>query len=289
MHQIHTRNIRIAFWLNLVFFGVELFGGWYTNSLAILSDALHDFGDSLSLGLAWYFQSLARKGRDEKFTYGYRRYSLLGALINSLILTAGSIFIVVEAIPRIREPQETLSTGMFAIAVVGIIINYLAMKQLRQGNTLNERVVSLHLLEDVLGWVAILIGAVIIYFTGWHVIDPILSVLIAGFILFNVIRNVRESLNIILQKVPESISVPELSSTIKDVGHILEVRDLHLWTLDGEKMIMSVVLVVEEGVSRSALAKIKKEVRHAVRAFNIEHATIEIVLPGEDDSHEKDR
>lgn len=288
MHQIHTRNLRLAFWLNFSFVIIELIGGWYTNSLAILSDAIHDLGDTLSLGLAWYFQFLAQRGRDEQYTYGYRRFSLLGALVNSLILTVGSIYIVVEAIPRIQEPQETMSGGMFIIAIIGVVINYIAMKQLSKGSTLNERVVSLHLLEDVLGWVAILVGAVVIYFTGWHIIDPILSVLIAGFILFNVVRNLRESLDIILQKVPGKVSVNELESVLNSIPGVEEVFDLHIWTLDGEKMILSVGLVVEQGLDRSALAQLKAQAREKLQPFNIRHSTIEINLPNERYTDEPD-
>lgn len=292
MHQPasnNTKNLRLAFFINLAFTVLELFGGLYTNSLAILSDAFHDFGDSVSLGLAWYFQHLSVRGRDHNFTYGYRRFSLLGALVNSLILTAGSIFIIVEAIPRLQAPEVTMSEGMAALAVIGIIVNYLAMRVLQRGHSLNERVVSLHLFEDVLGWVAVLVGAIVIYFTDWYIIDPLLSLLIAGIILFNVIRNLKEAIDIILQKVPKDIDVDLLTDELSEIKSVLDVFDLHVWTLDGERIILSVHLVVAPGLNREDLIEIKNRARERVRAHGIGHSTIEINLPEEEYTDEPDR
>lgn len=292
MHQSssnNTKNLRLAFFINVGFAVLELFGGLFTNSLAILSDAFHDFGDSVSLGLAWYFQHLSVRGRDHNYTYGYRRFSLLGALVNSLILTAGSIFIIVQAIPRLQVPEATMSEGMAALAVIGIIVNYIAMRILQRGHSLNERVVSLHLLEDVLGWVAVLVGAIMIYFTSWYIIDPLLSLLIAGIILFNVFRNLREAVDIILQKVPRDIDVDLLTEELTAIHSVLDVFDLHVWTLDGERIILSVHLVVSPGLNREDLISIKNEARARVRAHGIGHSTIEINLPEEEYTDEPDR
>ena len=194
-HHNGTENIRVAFWLNLAFTIIEIIGGFLTNSLAILSDALHDLGDSLSLGLAWYFQNLSKKGRDRKFSYGYRRFSLLGAIINSIVLVVGSIFIITEAIPRVMDPQSTNATGMIGLAILGVLVNGAAVLKLKKGHTQNEKVAALHLLEDVLGWVAVLIGSIIIYFTNWFIIDPLLSLGIALFILFNVYKSIKSSMS----------------------------------------------------------------------------------------------
>ena len=187
-HHGDVKNIKIAFFLNLGFSIVEIIGGFLTNSVAILSDAVHDLGDSFSLGLAWYFQKFSRKQRDKNFTYGYKRFSLVGALINSIVLIAGSVLILSEAIPRIFNPQQADAGGMFLLAILGIIVNGIAVVRLRKGSSLNEKVVSLHMLEDVLGWSAVLIGAIIMKFTNLYIIDPILSVLISFFILFNVFK-----------------------------------------------------------------------------------------------------
>jgi len=175
IHHIHRRlheegNISKAFFLNLSFTVVEIIGGLFTNSLAILSDALHDFGDSISLGLAWYFQRLSKKDRDQNFSYGYGRFSLLGALVNSVILTVGSVFILYKAIPGVLAPEEADSLGMIWLALLGVVVNTLAVATLKKGQSLNEKVVRLHLLEDVFGWVAVLIGAGVMNFTGFSLI-----------------------------------------------------------------------------------------------------------------------
>ncbi len=187
-HDRIQKNFTLAFWLNTGFAILEIAGGLYTNSVAILSDALHDFGDSLSLGLAFYFQRKSLKKRDDYFSYGYKRFSLLGAFINSLILIIGSIFILQEAIHRLARPEQANAKGMLALAFIGIVVNAIAMFRLRSGGSINERVVALHFLEDVLGWVAVLIGSVVMLFADVPILDPILSMLIAGFILFNVTR-----------------------------------------------------------------------------------------------------
>ncbi len=281
-HNLHeTENIATAFFLNLAFTIIELIGGVMTNSLAILSDALHDLGDSFSLGLAWYFQKLSGKSRDRKFTYGYRRFSILGALINAIILVVGSIFIIKEAIPRIFHPQVTHSIGMMILAVLGVIVNGAAVLKLRMGTSQNEKVVSLHLLEDVLGWMAVLLGSIIIYFTGWYLIDPLLSVLIGLFILFNVYRNLKSTLNIILQGIPENVELKAIESELKKFPGILAFHDLHIWSLDGEQNMMTIHVIVEDNFSHDATEKMKLGLKHTLSHQNINHCTIEVEY-GED-------
>ncbi|HEX5169411.1 MAG TPA: cation diffusion facilitator family transporter, partial [Cyclobacteriaceae bacterium] len=163
-HRESLGNIRMAFWLNTGFALFELAGGILTNSVAILSDALHDFGDSLSLGLAHFFEKKSEQTRDKAFSYGYRRFSLLGAFINSIVLIVGSIFVIQEAAKRLLEPQEVNARGMLLLAVIGVVVNLVAMLRLKRGSSINERVVSLHFLEDVLGWVAVMIGSIVMIF-----------------------------------------------------------------------------------------------------------------------------
>ena len=182
------KNIRFAFFINLIFTVIEIVGGVLTNSMAILSDALHDFGDSLSLGLAWYFQQLSGKGSDTKFTYGYARFSILGALINGFIILFGSIFIVVETVERVLHPEEVEAGGMILLAILGIIFNGLAALRLKKGSSINEEVVSIHLLEDVFGWVAVLITSIVMYFNDLPILDPILTIAILSWIVFNVFK-----------------------------------------------------------------------------------------------------
>ncbi|UII21229.1 cation diffusion facilitator family transporter [Fulvivirga ligni] len=274
-HHHGTGNIKTAFFLNLGFTILELVGGILTNSVAILSDALHDLGDSLSLGLSWYFQNLSSKGRDKKFSYGYKRFSLLGAIINSAVLLTGSIIIIYEAIPRILNPEQPSTKGMIALAIVGILVNGAAVLKLRKGSSINEEVVSLHLLEDVLGWVAVLIGAIVMHFVDAPVIDPILSLGIAAFILFNVFKNLKKSFTIVLQGTPSNIDIALITKKIEALDDVKEVHDCHLWTMDGEYNIFSAHLVVPHKTTVDELAEMKKSVRTILEEMGIAHATLE--------------
>jgi cobalt-zinc-cadmium efflux system protein len=183
----------LAFFLNVAFTIIEFIGGWLTNSTAIMADAVHDLGDSLSIGSAWLLNYLGKKVPNDEFTYGYRRLSLLGALLNSLVLLAGSVWILGESIPRLADPVMPMAEGMLALAVLGVTVNGYAAYKLSHGTTLNERVLNWHLLEDVLGWVAVLIVAVVLQFVEWPVLDPLLSIGFTLFILFNVVRNLKDT------------------------------------------------------------------------------------------------
>ena len=278
----NTKNLKIAFFLNLVFTIIEVIGGFLTNSVAILSDALHDLGDSLSLGAAWYFENLSKKGRSKNFTYGYRRFSLLGALINAVVLIIGCIFILREAIPRIINPEAVHVKGMIILAVLGVIINGAAVLRLKNGTSLNEKVISLHLLEDVLGWIAVLIGAVLIYFYDIPIIDPILSFLIAGFILFNVYKNLRSVVSIIMQSIPANVETKNITDYLASVEGIEDFHDLHIWTMDGEYHILTVHLVTTDDFNKHDSSFLKAKIRRDLHHLGIEHATIEFENSNED-------
>lgn len=277
----HGGNIKIAFWLNLSFTVIELIGGILTNSMAILSDALHDFGDSFSLGLAWYLEGFSSKGPDHKFSFGYARFSLLGALVNSMILVGGSAIILMNTIPRILNPQEVNPKGMLALAVLGIIMNGLAVLRVRKGHSLNERVVSWHLLEDVLGWGVILIGSIILLFKDWYIIDPILSVLITLYILYNVIKNLREILNVFLQGVPGEFSVSEIENEIIEKTGVVDVYHTHIWSLEGENHMISTHIIVRNDITASEMIDTKENIRALLGEKEIHHATIEVDFESE--------
>ncbi|GHT25118.1 cobalt transporter [Bacteroidia bacterium] len=274
-------NIGLAFFLNLSFTVIELFGGVFTNSIAIISDAVHDFGDSLALALAWYFQKLSKKGSTKQYSYGYKRFSLLGAIINSIVLVVGSVYILSEAIPRLFSPQETNAKGMFILAVVGIIINGAAVLRTRKASSINERVVSLHLLEDVLGWAAVLIGSAIMYFTKLTIIDPILSVVIACFVLFNVFKNIRQTLPILLQGTPPKIEQEHILEELKEIEHIASIHDLHIWSLDEEYNVLTVHITLKEPLPMEQLTELKNRIRFVLKEDDIQHATIEFETPNE--------
>ncbi|MDX5419214.1 MAG: cation diffusion facilitator family transporter [Hymenobacteraceae bacterium] len=280
-HHHASSNIKVAFFLNLSFTLIELVGGLWINSMAILSDALHDLGDSLSLGLAWYFEKVAKRSRDAKYTFGYKRFSLLGAVINSVILLVGSIVILTEALPRIWNPEPVNAVGMMGFALLGILVNGAAVLRLKGGSSLNERVVRLHLMEDVLGWAAVMVGAVILYFFDWPVIDPLLSLGITCFVLYNVVRNLRESVKILLQGTPANISTEAVKAKLEAMPDIASVHDLHIWTLDGTYNIMSLHAVVPATISPAQTGELKKDIRRSMADMGISHVTIELEVPGE--------
>jgi len=277
-HHPHpgSGKLQFAFWLNLLFCLIELAGGFYTNSVAILSDALHDFGDSLSLGLAWYFERLSKRKPDPQFHYGYRRFSVLGALINSFILIIGSIFIIKEAVVRIAQPVSPDANGMLWLAIAGILINGTAAWRLSGGKSLNERVVSLHLIEDVLGWVAILIGALIMRYYDVPLLDPILSIAISVYILSNVYRNNKEVFRVILQGKPHSLDEQAIKTWLLKENHLLEIHDLRVWTLDNEQHVLSAHLVLHQSLDEKGISLLKQKIRDGLlHEFHIVHATLE--------------
>lgn len=274
-HHHATGNLRVAFFLNLAFTIVEIVGGLYTNSLAILSDALHDLGDSLSLGLSWYFQKLSKKGRTSSFSYGYKRFSLLGAVVNSIVLVVGSIIILSKAIPQLFNPSQANAEGMMYLAILGIVVNGAAVLKLRKGKSLNEKVVSLHLLEDVLGWVAVLIGSIIMIYWDAPFIDPLLSIMISLFILYNVYRNLKKSLLIILQGTPSEVSIAEIQDRLKSIKSIIGVHDCHVWSMDGNYNVLTVHLVLDKNYQLSEQVALKGRVKEILKDESISHITIE--------------
>ncbi|MDR3351054.1 MAG: cation diffusion facilitator family transporter [Prevotellaceae bacterium] len=284
MAHTHARegNIKIAFFLNLAFSIIEVIGGFLTNSVAILSDALHDFGDSFSLALAWHFQKVSGKKRDAKYSYGYRRFSLLGALINSVVLLLGSFFVISESVQRLMSPQPADAKGMLFLAIAGIVINGIAMLRLKKGHSLNERTVSLHLLEDVLGWIAVLAGSVVMIFVDIPVLDPILSLGIACYILFNIYHNVRDTLRVVLQGTPGNVSGEAVEAAVCRLDGVLSIHDLHLWTMDGEYNISSLHAVVEPALDAPQIAALKRQIKNTLKHLHIQHVTVEIEQENEE-------
>ena len=277
-----TKDLKVIFFLNLTFAFIELAGGILTNSIAIISDAIHDFGDATAIGSAWYFEKLGRKGRDARHTYGYRRYTIVGAIINAIVLVAGSIFVVQEAISRLASPQEVHADGMIGLAMLGLLVNGFAFKYMHAGQSVNKGVLRLHLLEDVLGWLVVLIGALVIKFTGWYLLDPILSIGIAVFILWNAVKRLRQSLAILVQGVPPSIDVDDLASHIKAFDFVEDVHDTHVWSLDGERHIMTTHIVLDRSYPLADLALFKDRLRKVLESLGIGHLTVEFETSDED-------
>lgn len=282
-HEHRTSgNIRLAFYLNLGFTVIEIFGGLWTNSLAILSDAVHDLGDSLSLGLAWFLERYAEKGEDQRFSYGYRRFSLLGALVNAVILIVGSLFVISRAIPRLVEPEHSDAGGMILFAVVGVAVNGLAVFRLRSSKSMNARVVAWHLLEDVLGWLAVLVVGIVLLFTDNHLLDPILSLLIALYVLYNVVRNLRETVGLFLQSVPQNIEVEAIMRAVRKLENVESTHHTHVWSLDGEHHVLTAHVVVDEDISKPDVRRVKNSIQAVLEPYEFSHITLEIEF-GDDD------
>lgn len=265
------KNILIAFILNLGFSIFEFIGGAITNSVAIISDSIHDMGDAMSIGVSYFLEKKSKKKPDDKYTYGYVRYSVIGSTITTIILIIGSILVMYNAIKRILNPVDINYNGMIIFAVVGVVVNFLAAYFTREGNSLNQKSVNLHMLEDVLGWGVVLIGAIIMRFTYIRIIDPILSILVALFIFKNAVSNFKSILDLFLEKTPNGISISELKEHLLDIEEIKNVHHVHIWSIDGYNNYATMHIVVD-GDNK----KVKKLVKEELKEHGISHTTIEI-------------
>jgi cobalt-zinc-cadmium efflux system protein len=271
-----THNLRLAFFLNLGFTLAEILGGLYTNSVAILSDAVHDLGDSISLGIAWYLETLAQREGDQRFTYGYRRFSLLGALLTTSILLIGSILILIEALPRLISPEFANARGMVIFAIVGILVNGVAVLRLRKDETMNARAVAWHLFEDVLGWIAVLVVSVILLVRPFYILDAILSVAITLYISWNVIANLKKTLTLFLQGVPENVDIDEIDIRLRSIPDVQSTHHTHIWSLDGEHHVLTTHVVVDENLSKDAIVCVRRELQNILSDLDFSHSTVEI-------------
>ena len=270
------KNILIAFLLNIIFSIVELIGGIFTGSIAILSDSLHDIGDALSIGVSYFLERKSKKKPDNKYTYGYVRYSVIGSIITVAILMVGSIFVIIESIKRFIHPVTINYDGMIIFAIFGVIVNSLATYFTREGESLNQKSVNLHMLEDVLGWIVVLIGSILMKFTDITYIDSILSILVALFILINSIKNLKEIVDIFLEKTPNNIDLEEIKEHLLEIEGVKDVHHIHVRSLDGFNNYGTMHVIVEEYDKN-----IKKNIKEELKEHGIGHSTIEIELKGE--------
>jgi len=281
-HREGVGNIRIAFFLNLGFTLAEIVGGFLTNSLAILSDAIHDLGDSLTLGLSWYLERRSRQAGSERFSYGLGRLSLLAALVSGVTIIVGSLFVLSEAVPRLLRPVHSDAGGMIVFALIGIAVNGAAALRVRRGKSMTERVISWHFIEDVLGWVAVLAAGVIIHFRDIHVVDPALAILIVLYVLSNVIRNLKKTFAMFLQSIPEDVDIEGVQEALTRLPHVREIHDTHIWTLDGAAHVFTTHLVADEGISKTEEERIKAAARGLLLEYGIVHSTIEVEPYGQE-------
>jgi len=271
-----VKNIRIVFFLNLFFSIMEVIFGLMFNSMAILSDAIHDFGDSVSVGLSWFFQRYSRKEPSNRFSFGHQRFSLMGALITSSILLVGSFFIFTRSIPRLLSPEEVNSEGMLILSVFAIAMNGYAAWLLSRGTSKNEKVLNVHMLEDVLGWVGVLVVSIVVRYTDWYILDPILSILISLFIFYKTLPLFISTMHIFLEGVPSDVDLDRLEEDILTIDDVHAVTHLHIWSIDGEENAMNVTLFVKTGDQRR-IERIKEDVRSLTSDLRVSHSTIEII------------
>lgn len=277
-----TGGLRTAFGLNLAFTVLEIVVGLLTNSVAILSDAVHDLSDSLSLGLSWILERYAGREGDDRFSYGYRRFSLLGALLSTVVLIVGSLFVLAEAIPRLLDPEPTNAAGMAVFALVGIAANGAAILRLRGQRTLNARVVAWHLLEDVLGWVAVFIVGLVLLFRPFYILDAILSLMITTYVLVNVVRNLRRTASLFLQAVPEEVQLEKFEKALRNIPKVQSTHHTHVWSLDGQHHVLTAHIVVDDDTQPAELVDIKCDIRDLTQDMSLEHTTFEVEFESEE-------
>lgn len=278
-----SKALLTVFLLNLSFTLMELWGGYWTGSVAILSDAVHDLGDSLAIGSAYYLSRLAMRAADARYSYGYGRYNVLGAMVNSVVLLAGSLFVLKEAVDRLYHPLPTNAKGMVAFAVLGIAVNGFAAYKLRSADSVNAKVVSLHLMEDVLGWVAVLVGAAVMLVADVPWLDPILSISISAYILFGVLKRLRQTFLMLLQRVPDGVDLQELETRLAAIPGVQSLHETHTWTLDGETHVFSTHLVVSPQISLDEIKFIKQASRKVLHGYPFASHTVEVEFSGLED------
>lgn len=270
------RSILIAFILNLGFSIFEFFGGIVTGSVAILSDAVHDLGDAASIGISWFLEEKSRKQPDDRYTYGYVRYSVIGSVITTLILLFGSAAVIYNAANKIIEPTHINYNGMIGFAVVGVCVNLLAAFLTREGDSLNQRAVNLHMLEDVLGWAVVLFGAIVMRFTDFALIDPVMSIGVAVFIFINAIKNLKEVIDLFLEKTPRGVDLNEIREHVTHIEGVLDVHHIHIWSIDGQNNYATMHVV-----TNAEPHGIKEAIREELQEHGIGHVTLELETEGE--------
>ncbi len=271
------RKILIAFVLNMLFSAIEFIGGIVTGSVAIVSDSIHDLGDALSIGMAYYLEKLSKKQPDNKYTYGYMRYSVLGSVLTTIILIVGSILIIWNSVDRIYHPVIINYDGMMVFAIIGMLINLGAAFVTHGGSSLNQKAINLHMLEDVLGWVVVLVGAVVMKLTDISIIDPLMSIGVALFILINATRMLIQAIDLFMEKVPDEIDIEEIKEHLMNIHGVDDVHHLHIWSLDGQRNYATVHVATVYDDYREVKQMVKKE----MAKHGITHVTIEIELDDE--------
>ena len=270
----------IAFFLNLSYAIVEFIAGGVFGSSAVLADSVHDLGDAVAIGVSAVLETISNREEDSRYTLGYKRFSLLGALITAVILMTGSVFVILENLTKLFHPQPVNDEGILWLGIIAVTINVLASLVVRKGKTKNESILSLHFLEDTLGWVAVILMAIVLRFTDWYILDPLLSLVISFFILSKAIPRFWSTLKIFLDAVPEGVDIEQVKSDLEQLKHVSSVNQLNLWTMDGleKNAIIHVCLEQIEDMEAS-----KTTIRHHLKDIGFHNITIEV--DSDQDSH----
>ena len=267
-----SKNMTIAFLLNLSFAIIEFIFGLLFHSSAVLADAIHDTGDALAIGLSTLFEKISTKKEDQEYTLGYKRYSLLGALLTSVILLVGSTLVIVENIPKLFAPEKVNYDGMLILGIVAIVVNTAASRVVSHGHSHNESILSLHFLEDILGWVAVIVVSLILRFTDWYFLDPLLSLVIAGFILSKALPKFWENIQIFLDHVPSDVDLSQLYQEIAALENVRAITQLNVWTTDGLEKYAMLHICLE---NPNLLAETQVVLRQKLLAHGIAKVTIQ--------------
>ena len=263
----------LAFFLNLSYAIVEFIAGGVFGSSAVLADSVHDLGDAIAIGVSAFLETISNREEDSHYTLGYKRFSLLGALVTAVILMTGSVLVILENITKLFHPQPVNDEGILWLGIIAVSINVLASLVVRKGKTKNESILSLHFLEDTLGWVAVILMAIVLRFTDWYILDPLLSLVISIFILSKAIPRFWSTLKIFLDAVPEGVDIKQVKSDLEQLDHVASINQLNLWTMDGlEKN--AIVHVCLKEIEQMEVCK--KSIRTLLKNYGFQNITIEV-------------
>ena len=266
-------SIWLAFFLNLSYAIVEFIAGGIFGSSAVLADSVHDLGDAIAIGISALLETISNREEDRQYTLGYKRFSLLGAMLTAVILMIGSVLVILENITKIAHPQPVNEKGILWLGIIAVAINVLASLVVRKGKTKNESILSLHFLEDTLGWLAVILMAIILRFTDWYILDPLLSLVISIFILSKAIPRFWSALKIFLDAVPEGVETSDLEKDIEALANVKSVNQLNLWTMDGLEKNAIVHVCLEE---IEHIEYCKESIRNLLKDYDFQNVTIEV-------------
>ena len=266
-------TVWVAFFLNLSYAIVEFIAGGIFGSSAVLADSVHDLGDAIAIGISAFLETISNREEDSHYTLGYKRFSLLGAMVTAVILMTGSVLVILENIAKIFHPQPVNDEGILWLGILAITINVLASLVIRKGQTKNESILSLHFLEDTLGWVAVILMAIVLRFTDWYILDPLLSLAISFFILSKALPRFWSTLKIFLDAVPEGVDIQKIKTDLAELDHVASINQLNLWTMDGLEKNAIVHVCLKE---MEHMETCKESIRIFLKDCGFQNITIEV-------------